>query len=186
LLARWWIDGAGGRCAYSPSSGGPLLSVVTPKAVPGTCVPAHLRPRRVPFSPWPPIKRCRDSGTAFPSAGGFRPSRLSDEPCRELTTSPVWESAGRGMSCNRTAAPGVVMRRARNRTGRHHRMATTTPDSRSQGVGFRSERGPVLAALMLCTGLVALDSTIIATAVPSIVRDLGGSRSFPGCSRSTC
>src|ERR1700761_2017738 len=47
------------------------------------------------------------------------------------------------------------------------------------GVGFRSERGPVLAALMLCTGLVALDSTIIATAVPSIVRDLGGFSQFP-------
>ena len=47
------------------------------------------------------------------------------------------------------------------------------------GVGFRSERGPVLAALMLCTGLVALDSTIIATAVPSIVRDLGGFAQFP-------
>ncbi|HEY1573648.1 MAG TPA: MDR family MFS transporter [Pseudonocardiaceae bacterium] len=47
------------------------------------------------------------------------------------------------------------------------------------GVGFRSERGPVLASLMLCTGLVALDSTIIATAVPSIVRDLGGFAQFP-------
>jgi EmrB/QacA subfamily drug resistance transporter len=53
--------------------------------------------------------------------------------------------------------------------------AATAP----QGVGFRSERGPVLAALMLCTGLVALDSTIIATAVPSIVRDLGGFSQFP-------
>jgi EmrB/QacA subfamily drug resistance transporter len=47
------------------------------------------------------------------------------------------------------------------------------------GVGFRSERGPVLAALMLCMGLVALDSTIIATAVPSVVRDLGGFAQFP-------
>ncbi|MEO6881664.1 MAG: MDR family MFS transporter [Mycobacteriaceae bacterium] len=46
-------------------------------------------------------------------------------------------------------------------------------------VGFRSERGPILIALMLCTGLVALDSTIIATAVPSIVDDLGGFSSFP-------
>jgi len=46
-------------------------------------------------------------------------------------------------------------------------------------VGFRSERGPVLIALMLCTGLVALDSTIIATAVPSIVADLGGFAQFP-------
>jgi EmrB/QacA subfamily drug resistance transporter len=32
---------------------------------------------------------------------------------------------------------------------------------------------------MLSTGLVALDSTIIATAVPSIVRDLGGFSQFP-------
>jgi EmrB/QacA subfamily drug resistance transporter len=47
------------------------------------------------------------------------------------------------------------------------------------GVGFRSDRGPVLAAVMLSTGLVALDSTIIATAVPSIVRDLGGFSQFP-------
>ena len=44
----------------------------------------------------------------------------------------------------------------------------------TDGVGFRSERGPVLGALMLTTGLVALDSTIIATAVPSIVQDIGG------------
>jgi len=46
-------------------------------------------------------------------------------------------------------------------------------------VGFRSERGPVLISLMLSTGLVAIDSTIIATAVPSIVRDLGGFAQFP-------
>src|ERR1700712_1341211 len=46
-------------------------------------------------------------------------------------------------------------------------------------VGLRSERGPLLAALMLATALVALDSTIIATAVPSIVDDLGGFSQFP-------
>ncbi|MCU1582775.1 MAG: putative integral rane transport protein [Microbacteriaceae bacterium] len=46
-------------------------------------------------------------------------------------------------------------------------------------VGFRSERGPILIALMLTTGLVAIDSTILATAVPSIVKDLGGFSSFP-------
>ncbi|MCU1506111.1 MAG: hypothetical protein QOG18_2330 [Microbacteriaceae bacterium] len=46
-------------------------------------------------------------------------------------------------------------------------------------VGFRSERGPILIALMLATGLVAIDSTILATAVPSIVKDLGGFSSFP-------
>src|SRR4051794_18121117 len=32
---------------------------------------------------------------------------------------------------------------------------------------------------MLCTGLVAIDATIIATAVPSIVRDVGGFTEFP-------
>jgi EmrB/QacA subfamily drug resistance transporter len=46
-------------------------------------------------------------------------------------------------------------------------------------VGFRSERGPVLIALMLSTGLVAIDGTIIATAVPSIVKDVGGATAFP-------
>ncbi|BCW80481.1 MFS transporter [Arthrobacter sp. NicSoilC5] len=51
--------------------------------------------------------------------------------------------------------------------------------ARAQGVGFRSERGPILIALMLSTGLVAIDSTIVATAVPSIVRDVGGFASFP-------
>jgi EmrB/QacA subfamily drug resistance transporter len=53
---------------------------------------------------------------------------------------------------------------------------TTTP---AEGVGFRSRRGPVLIALMLSTGLVAIDSTIVATAVPSIVHDVGGFTSFP-------
>lgn len=46
-------------------------------------------------------------------------------------------------------------------------------------IGFRSERGPVLAAVMLSTALVAVDSTIIATAVPSVVKDIGGFAEFP-------
>ena len=46
-------------------------------------------------------------------------------------------------------------------------------------VGLRSERGPVLGSIMLSTALIALDSTIVATAVPSIVEDLGGFSSFP-------
>ncbi|MEE2035160.1 MDR family MFS transporter [Rhodococcus chondri] len=46
-------------------------------------------------------------------------------------------------------------------------------------VGFRSERGPILVALMLATALVALESTILATAVPTIVADLGGFTQFP-------
>jgi EmrB/QacA subfamily drug resistance transporter len=46
-------------------------------------------------------------------------------------------------------------------------------------VGFRSERGPILIALMLTTGLVAIDATILATAVPTIVKELGGFAQFP-------
>ena len=57
--------------------------------------------------------------------------------------------------------------------------ATPAVAPAGRGIGLRSERGPVLVAIMLSTGLVALDSTIIATAIPSIVRDLGGFSQFP-------
>lgn len=46
-------------------------------------------------------------------------------------------------------------------------------------VGFRSPRGPVLLAGMLATALVAVDATILATAVPSVVEDLGGFEAYP-------
>ncbi|WP_309230448.1 MDR family MFS transporter [Nocardia sp. SYP-A9097] len=46
-------------------------------------------------------------------------------------------------------------------------------------IGLRSERGPVLAAIMLATSLVALDSTVIATAVLTITDQLGGFSQFP-------
>nr|WP_236147307.1 MFS transporter [Mycolicibacterium sp. CH28] len=46
-------------------------------------------------------------------------------------------------------------------------------------VGFRSERGPILISVMLSTGLVAIDSTVLATAVPTIVGELGGFEQFP-------
>ena len=49
----------------------------------------------------------------------------------------------------------------------------------SASVGLRSERGPILVALMVTTGLIAIDATILATAVPTIVSDLGGFSSFP-------
>jgi len=58
-------------------------------------------------------------------------------------------------------------------------VAIGTVDSADSAIGFRSERGPILAALMLSTGLVALDSTIIATAVLSITDSLGGFSQFP-------
>lgn len=46
-------------------------------------------------------------------------------------------------------------------------------------VGLRSERGPVLLSIMLSMSLVAIDSTILATAVPAVVADLGGFTQFP-------
>jgi EmrB/QacA subfamily drug resistance transporter len=46
-------------------------------------------------------------------------------------------------------------------------------------VGLRSERGPVLLSVMLATGLVAIDATILAAAVPAVVRDVGGLTQFP-------
>jgi EmrB/QacA subfamily drug resistance transporter len=46
-------------------------------------------------------------------------------------------------------------------------------------VGLRSERGPILLSVMLSVGLIAIDATILATAVPSIVNDLGGFSQFP-------
>jgi len=54
-------------------------------------------------------------------------------------------------------------------------VATTSPT----GIGLRSERGPVLLALMLSTALVALDATIIATASATIARQLGGFEQLP-------
>ncbi|WP_062985386.1 MDR family MFS transporter [Nocardia anaemiae] len=55
-------------------------------------------------------------------------------------------------------------------------MATEAVES---SVGLRSDRGAILASLMLATGLVALDSTIIATAVLTITDSLGGFSQFP-------
>lgn len=46
------------------------------------------------------------------------------------------------------------------------------------GTGGRGRR-PVLVGLLLSTALAAMDATIVATAVPSIVADLGGFALFP-------
>ena len=56
---------------------------------------------------------------------------------------------------------------------------SSTPRAARAEVGLRSERGPILLAVMLSVGLVAIDSTILATAVPAVVEDLGGFTSFP-------
>ena len=49
----------------------------------------------------------------------------------------------------------------------------------NNGVGLRSERGPILLAVMVATGVVAIDATILSTAVPAIVADVGGFSQFP-------
>src|SRR3982751_5394564 len=55
----------------------------------------------------------------------------------------------------------------------------TAVDEATPAVGFRSERGAVLVAVMSTTSLVALDSTVLATAVPTIVKEVGGFSQFP-------
>jgi EmrB/QacA subfamily drug resistance transporter len=56
---------------------------------------------------------------------------------------------------------------------------TSTAPSAAPATAATDSRRPVLFAIMLTVGLVALDSTIVATAIPSIVRDLGGFSQFP-------
>ena len=56
-------------------------------------------------------------------------------------------------------------------------MTTTQPRTESPRAG--AKRGRVLVALMLSMGLAALDSTIVATAIPQIVAGLGGFAHFP-------
>ncbi|MGH3353579.1 MAG: MFS transporter, partial [Nocardioides sp.] len=57
-------------------------------------------------------------------------------------------------------------------------MSTSIRPTR-RSVGLRSDRGPILLAVMVSLSLVAIDMTILATAVPSVVRDLGGFEQFP-------
>ncbi|MEP6844280.1 MAG: MDR family MFS transporter [Pseudolysinimonas sp.] len=59
------------------------------------------------------------------------------------------------------------------------RRETVLESNVTNNVGLRSQRGPVLLAIMVSTALVAIDSTILATAVPSIVNDIGGFSAFP-------
>jgi EmrB/QacA subfamily drug resistance transporter len=56
---------------------------------------------------------------------------------------------------------------------------TSTQETPATSERVPRGRGRILVALMLSMGLAALDSTIVATAIPSIVRDLGGFSLFP-------
>ena len=64
-------------------------------------------------------------------------------------------------------------------TAKGNTARVTRAEATKSSVGLRSERGPILLSVMLATSLVAMDSTIIATAVPSVVADLGGFSQFP-------
>ncbi|HET7567197.1 MAG TPA: MDR family MFS transporter [Gaiellaceae bacterium] len=54
-----------------------------------------------------------------------------------------------------------------------------TVEPAPHGATEADNRGAVVAALMLTVGLAAIDSTIVATAIPQIVADLGGFSLFP-------
>ena len=53
------------------------------------------------------------------------------------------------------------------------------PETTSNRLGLRGSRGPVLLSMMLSTAIVAMDSTILSTTVPTIVGELGGFESYP-------
>ena len=55
----------------------------------------------------------------------------------------------------------------------------TTVRQAAPAAATKPQRGPVLVALMLSMGLAALDATIVATAIPQIVSNLGGFSLFP-------
>jgi MFS family permease len=57
-------------------------------------------------------------------------------------------------------------------------MAELTIES-TESATEAEHRGAVVGALMLSVGLAAIDATIVATAVPQIVADLGGFSLFP-------
>jgi EmrB/QacA subfamily drug resistance transporter len=58
-------------------------------------------------------------------------------------------------------------------------VVTTTQPPQVGAGRVRPRRGPILVALMLSMGIAALDATIVATAIPQIVGNLGGFSRFP-------
>lgn len=86
----------------------------------------------------------------------------------------MWETGGR-----RGPGGNSVARRARWSVPVEEKGSRVVAETTKAAVGLRSERGAVLGSLMLATALVALDSTIIATAVLSITASLGGFAQFP-------
>ena len=81
----------------------------------------------------------------------------------------------------RDTVPSIMPARKPGMRGRERELPLVMAQSEitRASVGLRSERGPVLGSIMLSVGLIAIDATILATAVPSIVNDLGGFSQFP-------
>src|SRR3954447_14610705 len=100
------------------------------------------------------------------SRGRCRTGRVSESSWLQCDAAPVPSDTPTGTSGGVSVLNRVVTQ-------------TDKTEVRRRDVGLRSERGPVLMAVMLSTALVALDQTIVSTAVPSIVHELGGFRQFP-------
>ena len=103
---------------------------------------------------------------------GFREEGDRPEPATEEKPVPGRSLTGRlpGRGVGRAGMPG--------RSPRLRPDVTTAAPTRAS-VGLRSDRGPILGSVMLSIALIAIDATILATAVPAIVRDLGGFTQFP-------
>jgi len=53
------------------------------------------------------------------------------------------------------------------------------PETASNRLGLRGSRGPILISMMLSMAIIAMDSSIISTIVPTLVDDLGGFALYP-------
>ncbi|MFD7232676.1 MFS transporter [Streptomyces sp. NPDC059881] len=104
------------------------------------------------------------AGAEIEPGGGAGTNRTGDNAGRASTPT----SAGAPASAGTRAGAGTDGPRARG-TGNGGTDRTNTAPA-----GTTRRRGPVVAALMLGMALAALDGTIVSTAVPQIVGDLGG------------
>ncbi|WP_229888392.1 MFS transporter [Streptomyces nitrosporeus] len=105
------------------------------------------------------------SGAGGGPPGGGTPPDASPAPAPDGTTAPA-----PGPDGTAATAPG----RDGTRTARATPATRAAPAAPAAPTDDRDRRRPVAAALMLVMGLAAIDGTIVATAVPQIVGDLGG------------
>jgi len=143
LLVDPYFRGRGGAGARTRGAGSSRTPAQVGIPTPGVLVVAGLL-RRVAGRA---TARVADPGAAGTSSARHTYRRVDRDGRVPHDCGP--RTAGRSV----LDPPGML----EHRPGLQRCMVKTAPDRRPQGVGFRSERGPVLAALMLCTGLVALD-----------------------------